>query len=174
MSKILILEDDKLFAQTLQDLLEENSYEVLIASDGEEALELSFKNNFDLFLLDINVPKIDGKEFMRELRGSKNETPIIMITSYTDKSTLEECFTLGCDDYVKKSAIDLDEILLRIKSVLKRCNKFQELIKVNESISLCPNSKRVFQDGNEWQLSTKAVLPQIGRASCRERGGEDG
>ena len=158
MAKILILEDDTLFAQTLQDLLEDEDYEAMIAKDGQEALELSFNHNFDLFLLDINVPKIDGKEFLKVLRDSDNETPVLMVTSYTDKTTLSECFMLGCDDYVKKSAIDLDEILLRIKSIFKRCNKLQEPIKINKNISLCPITKRIFIDKEEQRISVKVVL----------------
>ncbi|AXH15155.1 response regulator transcription factor [Malaciobacter mytili] len=156
MYKILILEDDELFAQTLEDFLEEENFEVDIANDGEEALELNYNNNYDLYLLDINVPKLNGLELLKELRGSGDETATIFLTSYKDKDTLEQGFLSGCDDYIKKP-VDLDELLLRIKSILKRCGKVIESIKLKEDLIFNPITKRVYQDGKDLNIPIKIV-----------------
>ncbi len=156
MYKILILEDDELFAQTLEDFLEEENFEVDIANDGEEALELNYNNNYDLYLLDINVPKLNGLELLKELRGSGDKTATIFLTSYKDKDTLEQGFLSGCDDYIKKP-VDLDELFLRIKSILKRCGKGIESIKLKDELVFNPITKRVYQDGKDLNIPVKIV-----------------
>ena len=98
MYKILILEDDDLFASTLEDFLSEEGFEVDIAKDGEECLELNFKKNYDLYIFDINVPKINGLDLLEQLRQSDDNTPTIFLTSYKDKDTLHDAFLKGCDD----------------------------------------------------------------------------
>ncbi len=157
MYKILILEDDELFAQTLEDFLEEENFQVDIASDGEEALELNFSHNYDLYLFDINVPKLNGLELLKELRKSGDDTATIFLTSYKDKDTLEEGFLSGCDDYIKKP-IDLDELILRIKSILKRYGKGIENIKLNEELVFNPITKRVYQNGKDLNIPIKVVF----------------
>lgn len=76
-SKILFLEDDPLFGESVVDLLEENGYEVTFAPNGQSALEATYKNKFDIYLLDINVPLIDGVTFLKELRESSDDTPAV-------------------------------------------------------------------------------------------------
>ena len=82
MYKILVLEDDELFASTVEDFLSDEGFEVDIAFDGEECLELNFKKNYDLYIFDINVPKINGLELLEQLRTSGDNTPSIFLTSY--------------------------------------------------------------------------------------------
>ena len=79
--RILLLEDDELFAQTIEDFLDDEGFVVDIAKDGEKALELNYKINYDLYLLDINVPKISGIELLKDLRESGDNTPAIFLTS---------------------------------------------------------------------------------------------
>lgn len=156
MNKILVLEDDELFAQTLEDFLEEENFEVDIAYDGQEALELNFNSNYDLYLLDINVPLINGLDLLKELRGSGDTTATIFLTSYKDKQTLEEGFLNGCDDYLKKP-VDLDELLLRIKSVLKRCGKQVKELELFDELTFNPILRRVYKEGKDLNLPTKIV-----------------
>ena len=120
-AKILLLEDDLLLGESVQDFLEEEGYSVFLCRNGQEALDLTYKERFDLYLLDINVPLVDGLSLLRDLRGADDTTPAIYLTSYQDKATLTEGFEIGADDYLKKP-FDLDELLLRITALLRRLN----------------------------------------------------
>ncbi len=119
MSKILLLEDDEVLSETLVELLEAEGFEVALVSEGEMALEATFENRYDLFLLDINVPYLNGFELLKSLRQSGDKTPTIFITALTDISSLSKGFEVGADDYIKKP-FDFDELLVRIKALLKK------------------------------------------------------
>lgn len=119
MIKILLLEDDLLFAETLSDLLEENNFHVTHSPNGQDALNKTYKSKYDLYLLDINVPLIDGTTLLKELRDANDLTPSIFLTSHNDKEKMRESFLSGGDDFVRKP-FDSDELLLRINAVLKR------------------------------------------------------
>jgi DNA-binding response OmpR family regulator len=149
--KILLLEDDELFASTVEDFLSDEGFEVDIASDGQECLELNFKKNYDLYIFDINVPKINGLELLDQLRTSGDNTPSIFLTSYKDKDTLHKAFLNGCDDYLKKPA-DLDELLLRVKALLKRNKKQFDIIRLSKTLTFNALNKRVY-DENEDDLN---------------------
>lgn len=156
MYKILILEDDELFKESLEDFLEEEDFEVTTCSNGEEVLELCYEQNFDLYLFDINVPKINGIDTLKELRKASDDTPTIYLTSYKDKDILTKGFLSGCDDYLKKP-IDLDELLLRILSLLKRSGKPMEMIKLNDTISFDPKNRRVLENGEDIFIASKVI-----------------
>ena len=156
MFNILLLEDDKLFASTVEDFLTDEGFEVDIAIDGEECLELNFKKNYDLYIFDINVPKINGLELLEQLRTSGDNTPSIFLTSYKNKDTLQTAFLNGCDDYLKKPA-DLDELLLRIKALLKRNKKQFDIIKLSEILSFNPSNKRVYENDIDLNLPIKVL-----------------
>ena len=150
--KILLLEDDLLFGETLTDLLEEEEYEVTHVPNGQDALDATFSNKFDIYLLDINVPLIDGVTLLNELRLADDNTPAIFLTSHKDKEMLTKSFQSGADDYLTKP-FDNDELLLRIESLLRRTNK-----NPNKCISLLCHDKlhkRIAYDGEELDLSKK-------------------
>ena len=119
MARILVLEDDQLFNETLEDFLEEEGYEVETAMDPYSALEMGYRYIFDLYLFDVNLPYENGFDLLEKLRQSGDTTPTIFLTSRNDKASLAEGFSKGADDYMKKP-IDLDELLLRIQAVLRR------------------------------------------------------
>ena len=156
MYKILILEDDDLFASTLEDFLSDEGFEVDIAKDGEECLELNFKRNYDLYIFDINVPKINGLDLLEQLRQSDDNTPTIFLTSYKDKDTLHDAFLKGCDDYLKKPA-DLDELILRIKALLKRNKKQFKVIDLSNNFTFNPSTKRVYENEVDLNLPIKVL-----------------
>lgn len=156
MFKILVLEDDELFADTLEDFLCDEGYSIDVAYDGEEVLELNYHNNYDLYLLDINVPKISGLELLKELRSSGDNTPTIFLTSYKDKETLKEGFFNGADDYLTKP-VDMDELVLRIKSLLKRSGKQIENVNISNGLMYNPQIKRVFKDNIDLNLPIKVL-----------------
>ena len=122
MIQILLLEDDVLMGDTIIDLLEEDQYCVEHVKNGEDFLVLSYEKSYDIYLLDINVPRINGKEGLEEVRKRGDTTPAIFLTSYKDKENLYACFKSGCDDYLTKP-FDGDELLLRIEALLKRSGK---------------------------------------------------
>ena len=156
MYKILVLEDDELFLETLEDFLEEEGFEVEIAMDGEIVLSKVYEKNFDLYLFDINVPKLDGINLLKQLREKGDETPAIYLTSYKQKEKLMEGFLIGCDDYLKKP-IDLDELLLRIHSILKRSGKVFKNITINDKISFDPINRRVLDNNIDLYLPAKLI-----------------
>jgi len=145
-TKILLLEDDEILAQTMVQILEEH-YDVTLVNDGEEVLELTYENKFDLYLFDINVPTLNGMETLKLLRDAQDNTPTFFITALRDTSSILEGFNCGCDDYIKKP-FDLDELLARIKAILKRKNPVLKY--KNITFDLLEN--RVFKDEEEISL----------------------
>jgi DNA-binding response OmpR family regulator len=118
-SKILLLEDDLNLSETVCDYLEEKGFEVVCAYDGDEALSLIYENDFDLLLLDVNVPNKNGFEVLKEVRKEDSNIPAIFTTSLNSMDSLEEGYLSGCDDYIRKP-FELKELLIRIQTILKR------------------------------------------------------
>ena len=119
MAKILLLEDDEVLSETLIELLEDEGLEVTHVLDGEMALDATFVGHFDLLLLDINVPFLNGFTLLGSLRDSGDTTPAIFITALTDIVSLSKGFEIGADDYIKKP-FDFDELLVRIQALLRK------------------------------------------------------
>ncbi|MCW8896049.1 response regulator transcription factor [Sulfurimonas sp.] len=152
MTKVLLLEDDLLFAETLVDLLEDSDFEVTHAPNGQSALDTTYSQKFDLYLLDINVPLIDGITLLKELREANDNTPTIFLTSHKDKEVLKNSFVSGADDFITKP-FDSDELFFRINALLKRVN----LNKIECIGLLCHDDthKRILFDNEELELSKK-------------------
>ncbi len=151
--KVLVLEDNELLLETLEDFLENEGFEIDLAKDGEEALRMSYNNSYNLYLLDIKVPLVNGIELLKELREHGDETPAIFITSSTDKESITNGYKVGCDEYIKKP-FDLDELLMRIKAVLKRIEP-EENIKIDENYSYNIKRKRLLKDNQEVKINLK-------------------
>ncbi|MDZ7764493.1 MAG: response regulator transcription factor [Melioribacteraceae bacterium] len=128
--KILLVEDEESLAVGLQFNLEEENYEVKHARDGREALEFYNKENFDLIILDIMLPYIDGFEVAKKVRESNPQLPILMLTARTRKEDKIHGLELGADDYITKP-FHLAELLLRVKGMLKRKKWYAESINKN-------------------------------------------
>jgi len=120
LTKVLLLEDDLLFGETLVDLLEENNFEVTHVPNGQSAIDATYEQNFHIYILDINVPLIDGVTVLKELRDANDSTPSIFLTSHKDKDMLTRGFMSGADDYITKP-FDSDELILRLNALLRRC-----------------------------------------------------
>jgi len=150
--KILFLEDDILLAETIVDLLEDSEFMVTHVPNGQEALNQTFIQKFDLYLLDINVPLIDGITLLKELRESADDTPAIFLTSHKEKEMLKTAFLSGGDDYITKP-FDNDELILRIEALTKR-NKQNNVECVG---LLCHDEihKSILYDKKELELSKK-------------------
>ncbi len=156
MYKILVLEDDELFLETLEDFLSDEGFIVQTANNGEKVIELCYENSYDLYLFDINVPLINGIDLLSELRKNNDDTAAIYLTSYKDKDMLTKGFLTGCDDYLKKP-VDLDELLLRIQSLLKRSGKSFSEIKINSELSFNPETRRVLKNGEDLYIANKII-----------------
>ncbi len=120
MSKvILVVEDEVSIATLLKYNLEKSGYEVLLAHDGKEGLEIAIEKSPDLMLLDIMLPTMDGMEVCKELRSQKKNIPIIMLTARDDEFDKVLGLELGADDYMTKP-FSPREVTARVKAVLRR------------------------------------------------------
>jgi DNA-binding response OmpR family regulator len=124
---ILLLEDDSTLAETLIELLSDENYEVSWVRDGESAIDITYEKNFDLMLLDVNVPNLDGFSMLKLLRESSNKTPAIFLTSLNDISSLAKGFEVGANDYMKKP-FDFDELLIRINALISQSHNISKNI----------------------------------------------
>ena len=155
-AKILLLEDDLTLSETVVDFLEEHDFEVITAYDGEEASDLIYENQFDLFLLDVNVPLINGFELLKQKRDEGVKTPAIYITSLNSIDSLEDGYNSGCDDYIRKPFV-LKELLFRIENILKRgfFHETNTRITIKENIEYDTESNLLFINAKQASLNTK-------------------
>jgi len=119
MEKILVVEDDPAHLLALEDNLTLAGYEVLTARSGRHAMRTLKEEDFDLIVLDIMLPYINGFEVCKRLRESGDETPIIMLTAKTQEQDRVQGLDLGADDYITKP-FSVAELLARIRAVLRR------------------------------------------------------
>ena len=122
--KILVVDDTRNVQQLINDFLSSQDFEVLLASDGEEALEVVRNNAVDLILLDIMMPNMDGYQFISHLRKESN-LPVIMITAKQQEADIIRGFDLGADDYITKP-FKLRELLVRMRAVMRRAPRQAE------------------------------------------------
>ncbi len=129
MIDILIVEDESSIANLLKITLKQAGYSCHIAEDGEQALDIIKKYNFDLILLDIMIPKIDGFELMEYIK--ELEIPTMFITAMNDTNNKVKGLKLGADDYITKP-FDIAELLARIEVVLRRYHKTTDKIQFRD------------------------------------------
>jgi DNA-binding response OmpR family regulator len=123
--KILLTEDDQNFGDVLKSYLEMHDYEVDLAIDGEEGLKHFNKNDYDLCILDVMMPKMDGFTLAGKIREKDLQVPIVFLTAKTLKSDVIEGFKIGADDYITKP-FNSEELLYRVQAVLKRSQKAED------------------------------------------------
>ncbi len=118
-AKILLVEDDKNFGDVLKSYLEMHDYHVTLATDGEAGSREFSKRPFDLCILDVMMPKMDGFTLGRQIREQDPKVPLIYLTAKTLKEDVIQGFKIGADDYISKP-FETEELLYRIQAVLKR------------------------------------------------------
>ena len=156
-TKILLLEDDLNLSDTVCDYLEEKGFEVICVYDGEEALSSIYENSFDLLLLDVNVPIKNGFQVLKEIRKDGNNTPAIYITSLNSVDSLEQGYSSGCDDYIRKP-FELKELLIRIQTILKReFSQKSEIVNITETITFNSISSELKDADKEIKLNLKEL-----------------
>jgi len=153
--KILLLEDDILLSEIIVEHLESYSYEVKAVYDGIEAESLLFEEKFDLLLLDVNVPRLNGFELLKTVRASGNMTPTIFITSLNSSIDVSEGFELGANDYLKKP-FEMLELKARINNI-KRQFKIDNfsIIEISKTITYEPLRTLLTIENQSINLSKK-------------------
>lgn len=116
--KVLLLEDEYMLRVSITEFLEDLGFEVIGFSNGEKAFNAIYETPFDLYLLDVNVPGMDGFSLLRTLRKEGNKVPAIFLTSMVNVDNLQEGYKSGCCDYIRKP-FDLMELQIRIMHALK-------------------------------------------------------
>lgn len=156
MSKILLLEDDANLNETITEFLEEEGYDVVRVYDGNEAQDKLYESKYDLLLLDVNTPGINGFELLKEARDANVATPAIFITSLDSVDDLEKGFESGCDDYIRKP-FSLKELKIRIETLLKRgfFHESKELIAIAKNIAYSIKNNELIIDGKTVPLGHK-------------------
>lgn len=152
MARLLLVEDDRDLAETLVELLELEGFEVRWVGDGEKALDATFVHTFDLLLLDVNVPFINGFELLNSLRESGDETPAIFITAMNDIASLSQGFAAGADDYIRKP-FDFDELIVRIHSLIRKRLKIKKSIITVDNLSFHIDTNELYSDKTFIPLS---------------------
>ncbi len=156
--KVLVVDDEKLIVKGIRFSLEQDGMEVTCAYDGEEALRLAQENKFDMILLDIMLPKMDGFEVCQAIREFSN-MPIVMLTAKGDDMDKILGLEYGADDYITKP-FNILEVKARIKAIMRRTaasEPKEENSKVIESgdLKLDCESRRLFVHGREINLTAK-------------------
>lgn len=154
--KILLLEDDYLYKVSIKEFLQELDFIVDDFENGDEALDAVFTNSYDLLLLDIRVPGMDGFTLVETIRKEKLNTPIIILTSLTDITNLSRGYDLGCNDYIRKP-FDLIELKFRIEQLIKNsCFKtLDDVIKIPPNYKFDVKKNILYIDDSQVDLSFK-------------------
>ena len=159
MSKILIVEDENTIAELERDYLELSGFEVEVANDGQTGLDKSLSEDYDLIILDLMLPEMDGFEICRQVRAEKN-TPIIMVSAKKDDIDKIRGLGLGADDYMTKP-FSPSELVARVKAHLARYERLvgsaieeNKVIEIR-GIKIDTTARRVWVNGEEKSFTTK-------------------
>ena len=159
MSRILIVEDEVAIADLEKDYLELSGFEVEIENDGRSGLNRALNEEFDLFILDLMLPEVDGFEICRQIREKKN-TPILMVSAKKDDIDKIRGLGLGADDYVTKP-FSPSELVARVKAHLARYERLigsnvpeNDIVEIR-GIRIDKTARRVWVNGEEKQFTTK-------------------
>jgi DNA-binding response OmpR family regulator len=134
-NKILLVDDDKLLSATLAKVLEANNYAIDLANDGQAGLELATAVEYDLILLDVQVPKLDGIKLCRQLRSQGYNKPILLLTGNDSDADVVAGFDAGADDYISKPCA-AEVLLARIRTLLRRSNAISPATAKNQSANI--------------------------------------
>ena len=153
--KILLLEDDLILNEIIEEHLISQKYEITTVFTGLEAQDLLYSQRFDLLLLDVNVPILNGFELLKDLRQKEIYTPAIFLTSLNQIDDIEKGFKSGCDDYLKKP-FELKELDLRINNIKRLFNiENQDLIQISKDTYLDKKNLLIKKENEQIHLAKK-------------------
>ncbi len=158
-AKILLVEDDRNLGTVIHDYLEMSNYNVSLAKNGQEGLDEFKQGSYNLVLLDVMLPLVDGFSVAEEIRKTDCETPIIFMTAKSLKEDRIKGFKLGADDYITKP-FSTEELTLRISAVLRRTQSKNKLVNQNIVFKIGLHtfdytSHLLISDGNERRLTKR-------------------
>lgn len=172
--KILLVDDEKQLTTAVSVILKQNNYSVDIASDGEEGLDYALSDIYDLIVLDIMMPKLDGLSVLKNLRANKINTPVLMLTAKADINDKVIGLNFGADDYITKP-FDTNELLARIKALLRRKDSFMgntlsfsDLTLDRDTFVISCNDKQMSLGKKEFQI-LEMLLLNSGKTVLKER-----
>lgn len=152
--RILVVEDEKSLADAISTGLSRHGYSVDTVYDGEEALRILEVNSYDLVVLDLNLPGVDGLEVCRQIRAGGAATGILMLTARSSLDDRVHGLDLGADDYLVKP-FHFPELLARIRAILRREIKSRQVLLKCGDLVLDPGSMKVYLKDNEIALTVK-------------------
>ncbi|HEX5330374.1 response regulator transcription factor [Sulfuricurvum sp.] len=165
--KILLLEDEQMLSEAIHEYLLSLGHRIVLFYNGDEALDTLKKESFDLLILDINVPGIDGLELLETLHALKIRTPAIYISALVDIEGISRAYDLGCYDYLKKP-FHLKELALRIDKVMQSCTIPQSHLRLSKSYGYDASTSTLMCDNVTQPLSKRQL--QIIDLLARNRG----
>ena len=176
MTQILVIEDHADLAFGLETALENEGFGVEVAADGPAGLDRAWVGGFDLIILDLMLPKLDGYRVLRALRGDGSEVPILVLTARGEEANKVQAFTLGADDYVTKPFGTL-ELIARVHALLRRAKRGEgpplPAVERFGDIEVNPASRTVYRGGQLVQLTPRefdlllALLKRRGAVASR-------
>lgn len=153
--KVLLIEDDEMLAEAVLQILNQNNYSVDVSHDGEYGLDCALTGIYDIILLDIMLPLLDGIQVLRQMRQEGITTPVIMLTAKGELCDKVKGLDCGADDYVAKP-FETEELLARIRAVVRRKGDYHNDGKlIYEDISFNPHTKEIEKAEQIIFLSTK-------------------
>lgn len=152
--KILVVEDEKKVASFLKKGLEQDYYTVDVAFDGKSGLDLALVEDYDLLILDIMLPAIDGITVLKEIRKMKIETPVLMLTAKGNVEDKVEGLDSGADDYLPKP-FAFEELLARVRALIRRKDKIKNLVLSADDLKLDTQTHKVSRGDIEIILTPK-------------------
>jgi heavy metal response regulator len=153
--RILLVEDDKGIVRFVKKGLLENSFSVDVAVNGEEGVDSALHRQYDLIVLDILLPKLDGREVLKKIRSMDIQTPVIFLTAKDSEADIVHGLNLGADDYLTKP-FSFNELLARIQAILRRGKPMSSLSRLRlADLILELDGHRVFRDKIKIELTPK-------------------
>lgn len=151
---ILVIEDQVKLAANIKEYLESETYAVTAVHNGREGFERAMTQDFDLLILDINLPGMDGYVVCSMLRQNKKNMPILMLTARTKQQEIVHGLNIGADDYLAKP-FDMEELLARVRALLRRQTEQKKPVLEAGAITLDTNTQKVFKNGKVIDLAPK-------------------
>ena len=171
--QVLVVEDEQRMAELLRRTLQEEGHHVIVASDGREGFEIARCSPFDVIILDVMLPGMDGMTVARQLRESRVQTPILMLTARDAPSDIVKGLDCGADDYLTKP-FSIDILLARVRAVSRRGAVARPVWLEIGGVKLDPASRRVTRDGQVLGLTPREykllelLMRNPGRAISRD------
>ena len=174
MINILVVEDNTDLLEMFCETLNVNGFNTYGAKDGIEALDVLYEQSIDLVVADIMMPNLDGYGLVKEIRSSKNNVPILMVTAKSEYDSMQKAFNFGADDYMIKP-INVKELVLRVNALLRRAKINAEKKIIIGTTSLDYETMTVISNGEEFILPLKEfnllfkLLSYVGKIFTRHQ-----